>query len=112
MSVAAPPALTIDGEQVPVRLTLGALAEIEDALGADTLSDLARMLANPSVRQILLILPVLIRAAGGAAAVPRISEGTVHLGEAMRVMAHLFRDLMTGEVPGKPNPPGPDGAPG
>ncbi|MEM9233268.1 MAG: GTA-gp10 family protein [Pseudomonadota bacterium] len=106
------PFLEIDGEAVPVRLTLSALAEIEDTLGAETLSDLARILSNPSVQQIAAILPILIRAGGNAAAASRACDGSISLGQALRVMADLFRELMGGDLPGKPTPGGSAGRPG
>lgn len=102
----------IDGEDVPVRLTLGALAEIEDLLKADSLMDLARLLANPSATQVLGILAVLLRAAGRERTVEQLGTADLHLGEVLRAMAALFRDLMGGDLPGKPNPAVPGGAPG
>lgn len=112
MSLGKEQTLTIDGEAVPVRLTLGALAEIEELLGAETLSDLATMLASPSVRQILAILPVLVSAGGDTKAAARVGEGTVHLGEALKLITVLFRELISGELPGKPKTGVQDGAPG
>lgn len=97
--------VTIDGQPVPVRLTLGALAEVEEALGADTLSDLARILMNPSAQQILAVLGVLVRYGGEEGWAERIGIGEVHLSEVLKTVADLFRELMGAGLPGKPTPP-------
>ena len=104
--------VTIGGQSVPVRLTLGALAEVEEALGADTLSDLARILMNPSAQQILAVLGVLVRHGGAEGWAERIGVGDIHLSEVLKTVADLFRELMGADLPGKPTPPGTDGAHG
>jgi hypothetical protein len=53
-------ALRIDGELKPLRLTLGALARLERALGADGVDALARRLAAPRASDLLHILEALI----------------------------------------------------
>ena len=102
--------ILIDGRPVSLRLTLGALAEIEDALSAETLTDLVRLLANPSVRHILAILPILLRAAGARPEEILSGDPDVNLGDVMGAIAKLFRKLMEGSPPGKTLPAGSGGA--
>lgn len=53
-------ALRIDGEMKPLRLTLGALARLERALGAEGVESLGRRLARPKAADLLHILEALI----------------------------------------------------
>ena len=71
-------ALVIDGERRVMRLTLGALAELEAALGADSLVALAERFeaGRVSGRDVLAVLVAGLRGAGweGAAADLRTAE--------------------------------------
>ena len=58
-------AFEIAGERYALRATLGALAEIEDALGIESLAQLQNRFANLRARDILSILKYM-SAAGGA----------------------------------------------
>ncbi len=53
-----------DGAPVTLRLTLAALAEIEEAFGAPDLPALAEALATPSAGQLARVLVAMARAAG------------------------------------------------
>jgi hypothetical protein len=96
--------IEIDGEEVPLRLTLGALAEIEDALDVGTLAELATRLANPSVGQLIEIVSVLAHAAAPDFDRSRIRDGSVSLKQALGAVALLFREVLTGQLPGKRSP--------
>ncbi|ADM09676.1 hypothetical protein PB2503_08104 [Parvularcula bermudensis HTCC2503] len=93
--------IRIGERQVGLSLTLGALAEIEDALGAPSLSELAVKLANPSAGQLLVILKALMRAAGDEDAFDRLEGEGVNLREVLAAIAALFRDGLGGPLPGK-----------
>ena len=96
--------LIVDGAPVTLRLTLAALAEIEAQLGATSLVDLAERLARPSASQLLAIVSAMARAAGGQGA-DRMAHGDLCLREAMAAVTLLFREVLTGEAPGKPPAP-------
>lgn len=100
-----------NGAPVTLRLTLAALAEIEGVLGADTLPDLAERLAAPSASQLLEVLVAMARA-GGAADADDLAHADVSLAEVMAALTLLFRQVLTGEAPGKPSGPPSAGAAG
>jgi hypothetical protein len=59
-------ALRLQGREYRLCLTLGALAEIEHALGLDDLTMLDARLARPSARDLVRILTALLRGGGEA----------------------------------------------
>ena len=59
--------ITVDGHPIRLRMTLSALAQIEESLGASTLPELMTRLANPSAGQLLVLLRTLARAATASA---------------------------------------------
>ena len=103
--------LEVDGRQVPLALTLRALAEIEEGLGAATLPELAEKLARPSAGQLLIILKAMAKA-GGAKDPEAVAAGGANLKEIMGAVTLLFREVLTGEVPGKRPVAGGDGEAG
>ena len=103
--------VTVGGAPVTLRLTLAALAEIEEALGAEDLTDLAKRLARPSAAQLSLILRAMARA-GGAPDPGAVAGGAVCLREVFAAVTLLFREVLTGEAPGKPKPAPSDGEAG
>jgi hypothetical protein len=62
-------ALHVAGESLPMRLTLGALAELEDAFSVDSLPALGERFASGrlSARDVTRILAAGLRGAGGTA---------------------------------------------
>ncbi|HXI86173.1 MAG TPA: GTA-gp10 family protein [Parvularculaceae bacterium] len=95
--------LVIDGEAKTLRLTLGALAEIEESVGGGDFEALKARLASPAVRDILLILHALL--AGGGARVPMeaLKTAAIDFPQATKAIAEAFRGLSgEGEAPGKP----------
>jgi hypothetical protein len=61
-------ALSVDGESLPMRLTLGALAELEDAFSVDSLPALGERFASGrlSARDVTRILAAGLRGAGSS----------------------------------------------
>ena len=96
-----PVSIKIDGEEKPLRLTLGALAEIEDALGGD-IESLKNRLANPRVGDLLVILGALLRGGGVSLSVEALKAADVDLAAAAGAIARAFAAL---EAPGKPGAP-------
>nr|GGI01498.1 hypothetical protein GCM10011355_32280 [Aquisalinus luteolus] len=98
-------ALEIDGETHTLRLTLGALAQIETALGTDDLAGLTARLANPSARDLLVILSALLGGGGHDVAVDTLKSKSFDLKAAMAAVARAFALALgadDGERPGKP----------
>lgn len=60
----------VEGRRFPLRLTLGALAEIEAGLGVDGLKPLAARLSALSAGELLIVLGALMRAGGAQDADP------------------------------------------
>ncbi|NQY98039.1 MAG: gene transfer agent family protein [Henriciella sp.] len=71
---------------VPICLTLGGLAELEQLFGCASLSDLQLRMRHLSAAELIEVLQVLVRGAGGAQSVERVSPS-----EAARAIAEAFR---------------------
>ena len=80
--------LVVDGRAHTLCLTLGALAEIETALGCDTLAELQVRLKQLSAREIMRVLTALLRG-GGAGDTELASQ--VSPGAAAVAVAEAFR---------------------
>lgn len=104
--------VTIDGAPRPLRLTLGALAALEERLGGGDFEAMQRRLAAPRAADIIDILAALLEGAG--AGVPRetLMRASIDAGEAARAIAGAFRVAGGDEGPakkpvvGSPSPPG------
>lgn len=93
--------ILINGEERTLRLTLGALADIEDAFGGDVDALKAR-LKRPRVGDIVLLLHALLAGGGAALTLEAIRASDVNLADAARAVARAFEALGEGEGPGKP----------
>ena len=78
--------VSISGDTVPVCLTLGGLAELEHALGCQSLADLQLRLKHLSGADLIQVLDILVRGGGASAPIGRASPG-----EAARAVAEAFR---------------------
>jgi hypothetical protein len=76
---------SLGGVERRLCLTLGALAELETAFGAEGVEALAERLARPSARDLLLVLEALLRGGGDTAPL-----GSVTLAEAAAAVAAAF----------------------
>ncbi|MAW80219.1 MAG: hypothetical protein CMI63_08265 [Parvularcula sp.] len=94
--------ITINGEDKTLRLTLGALADIEDKLGGGDLAALQARLKNPRVSDIILILHALLAGGGAALTLEALKASDLDLAEATRAIAKAFEVLGGEETPGKP----------
>lgn len=92
--------LVIDGEARIAKLTLGALAELETALGApDLVALMARFEGGaPKVADILQVLLVALRAGGWSGDMAHLRAARIEGGlpEALRVAAQLLVLAFTG----------------
>ena len=103
--------LEIDSEVHTLRLTLGALAEIETALGTEDLSGLTARIANPSAGDLLVILSALLGGGGHDLPVGVLKSKSFDVREAIAAIARSFALALgtgegagNGERPGKPQP--------
>ncbi|KPF65505.1 hypothetical protein IP69_17565 [Bosea sp. AAP35] len=69
-------ALLVDGEALPMRLTLGALAELEQAFSVDSLPELGERFAGGrlSARDIIRILTAGLRGAGSSVSEDQVAS--------------------------------------
>lgn len=91
--------LQINGEERVLRLTLGALADIEDQLGGGDLSALQERLKNPRVSDIIIVLHALIAGGGAPLAMEVLRASDLDLAQAGAAIAKAFSAL--GGAPGK-----------
>lgn len=80
-------ALTIDGRARRLCLTLGALAEIETALGVEEGTSLADRLGRLTARDLAALLAALLRGGGEAEAADTLSTARIDPVEATRAVA-------------------------
>ncbi len=85
--------IRINGEEKTLRLTLGALADIEEKLGGGDLSALQARLKSPRVSDIVLILHALLAGGGAALTLEALKASDLDLSEATRAIAQAFESL-------------------
>lgn len=83
-------ALELGEETHVLCLTLGALAEIETALGCETLSDLQARLKRLSASDLLIILFALLKGGGWSGTIHDLTALRVDLPAAARAVAEAF----------------------
>jgi hypothetical protein len=91
--------ILINGEPCRLRLTLGALADIEAALGGDA-NALHERLKRPRIADILQILHALLAGGGSSLTLGALKAADVDLVAASRAISSAFEGL-NGEAPGK-----------
>lgn len=98
-------ALVVDGERRVLKLTLGALAELEDALGADSIVALAERFeaGRFSLRDVLMLIVAGLRGGGWRGAADDLRTAEIAggpLGAARAAAALLVRAFEIPEAPG------------
>ena len=93
--------LTINGEEKTLRLTLGALAVIEEHLGGGDLAALQARLKTPRISDILFILHTLLTGGGAALTLEALKASDIDLTQATQAIAKAFEALGGEEGPGK-----------
>jgi len=93
--------IKINGEDKTLRLTLGALADIEEKLGGGDLSALQARLKHPRIADIVLILHALLAGGGAALTLEALKASDLDVSEAARAIAEAFETLGGEETPGK-----------
>ncbi|MEM9707083.1 MAG: GTA-gp10 family protein [Pseudomonadota bacterium] len=105
------PLIEIDGEKYPLRVSLGALAALEDRLGEGNLETLERRLFAPTAADILEILRVLSAGAGRPIPETTLQTGRLSVAMAAEAISRAFVAGMAGEKSAKaeaaaaPTPP-------
>lgn len=87
-------ALGADGVTYRLCLTLGALAEIEGALGVDGLASLGERLASPRGEDLIIILAALLRGGGHDLDTDEVRRLNVTAAEAVRAVAAALNAAM------------------
>jgi len=93
--------IAIDGQAFPLRLTLGALADIEDKVGEGSLEILRDRLTNPRIADLLIILHALLFGGGAAMTLSKLKTSDIDLEEASAAIAKAFQAF--GGAEKKPN---------
>ena len=103
-------ALSLGGARYTLCLTLGALAELEEAFGVQDLTALAERFASGrlSSRDLLAILAVALR--GGGHAVSDADAAALPLADGIAPVAKAIADLLLATFGAAENPPPPQGA--
>ncbi len=83
-------ALVIEGVAHVLCVTIGALAEIESALGLSSLAELGDRLRHPSVADVLAILGALLRGGGHEIADAALARLQVDLAAAAKAITDAF----------------------
>lgn len=85
--------VSVNGEAVRLRLTLGALAELEDRLGGGDFSALAQRLEKTGVRNLLILLEALSAGGGRRLTARELETADIDLAEAARAVGKAFAAL-------------------
>ncbi|MEL7027681.1 MAG: GTA-gp10 family protein [Pseudomonadota bacterium] len=91
--------LTVDGAPRTLRLTLGALAEIETGLGLERFEEIGPRLSAPSAADLVVVLGALLRGAGEPITDEKLRAAEIDLGQAAKAIAAAFG--AGEETPGK-----------
>lgn len=104
MSLPGETIIVINGEPRALRLTLGALAEIEQTIGGGDFETLRERLKAPSAGDLLLILHALMVGGGERLTVDLLKASDIDFRAAARAIGKAFRGLEPepGAPPGKP----------
>ncbi|HNS87558.1 MAG TPA: GTA-gp10 family protein [Parvularculaceae bacterium] len=92
-------AIVINGEPMTLRLTLGALAALEETLGQGDFAALQKKLEAPRVSDLLLILQALLQGGGRLVSLDALKTSDIDLADAARAIADAFKSLNSGHAP-------------
>jgi hypothetical protein len=85
--------LVIDGERRILRLTLGALAALEETLGQGDFASLGKRLESPRIADLLVILQALLQGGGHLVSLEALKKSDLDLADAARAIAKAFAAL-------------------
>lgn len=84
----------LDGEVRRLRLTFGALAEIEAILGAHGLADMGARIRGMNAQELVLVLAALLRGGGEDIKVEQVKQAHPNLRAASEAIAAVFRSAL------------------
>jgi hypothetical protein len=85
--------ILINGERRTLRLTLGALARLEESLGDGDFAALAKRLEAPRVADLLVILEALLHGGGERMTQVELRASDLDLADAAQAIARAFSSL-------------------
>ena len=85
--------IDVDGVVRPLKLTLGALAEIEAGLGGGDLAALVERLKAPSAADILFVLHALLKGGGADVTLAALGACDIDLADAAQAIGAAFSAL-------------------
>ncbi len=85
--------ILINGERRTLRLTLGALARLEETLGDGDFATLARRLEAPRVADLLVILEALLQGGGARLTQAELRASDLDIADAALAIARAFSSL-------------------
>lgn len=85
--------IVINGERKVLRLTLGALARLEETLGGGDFAALQKRLEAPGVGDLLLMLEALLQGGGTLVTIEALKASDLDFGAAARAVAKAFASL-------------------
>ncbi|MCA8889004.1 MAG: gene transfer agent family protein [Parvularculaceae bacterium] len=88
--------IVINGERHVLRLTLGALASLEETLGEGDFEALQKRLSSPRLADLLIILQALLAGGGVRLSLEALKASDVDLAHAARAVARAFAALGEG----------------
>ncbi len=88
--------IVINGERCVLRLTLGALASLEETLGQGDFEALQKRLSTPRLADLLIILQALLAGGGVRLSLEALKASDVDLAAASRAVARAFAALGEG----------------
>ncbi|MFN7055843.1 GTA-gp10 family protein [Hyphomonas sp.] len=88
--------LMVAGQTRRLCLTLGALAEIEAALGCRTISELETRLRRMSAADLVIVVAALLRGGGEGHVARQITDADIAPGAAAQAVAEAFRLGLSG----------------
>lgn len=86
--------LQVNDQTFRLCLTLGALAEIEEALGATGLADLGKQMENLSARSLISVLTALMQGGGSDVTDEEVSRMSLQIADVSAVIAKAFAAAM------------------
>lgn len=87
--------LTINGHTYCLRLTLGALAEIEAGLGCEKLSDLSLRLKHISARDMMVVLSALLKGGGEHDQARKLEQLSITPADAIAAITQSFDQALS-----------------
>lgn len=87
--------IVLSGRARRLRLTFGALAEIEGVLGAQGLAEMGARIRVMTSQELVQVLAALLRGGGEDISTEEVERAQVHLGDVAKAVAAIFQRALT-----------------